>query len=347
MRTSRRLSGASTVISPTEQVSSLKSSSETSGKPNIAQNAGRPELAAAGRSQSAGNLPVKKTKAPARKEPVKSARGQKKSTSTTGGIKAPVTEEQQQQSPGSAAESTGDDMDKITSGMRKIKINLITQSQKEAKERARARGEGSSAPTPSEGRSTRSGRSTPIVSPTTELPSLTPSYGGSVEPSTPDVLPASDPGYVPEAANQPSTRASTEDGDQTLPSITTNEPDSSAPTSSPVVPQVAVQPSSDPADVFIPYQPEGPAPVAATPSEPLQWLPPNMNTPSTANTPAATPSPVKKRDNLFHYTPGSIPFAPRPKSPTKTNLSPPQEVAQESKPGAGSSGSDIPETPSK
>lgn len=345
-RSSRRLSGASTLVSPAEDVPPLPISSEISGASSVSRSTARPELATTGRSQSAGTLPVKKTRAPARKETApKSARAKKTTSAAAAGSKAPTTSDEQ--APQKPTEGYGDGMENITSGMKKIKINLITQSQKEARDRARAQEASSSAPTPSEGRSTRSGRSTPIVSPTLELASAVTSYGSNVEPSTPSALPASDPSYMSAAPGQPLTKVASEDQEQTLPEITRNEPDSSSmPASSPSVPQVSIQPSSDPADVFIPYQPEGPTPIAADQSEPLKWLPPNVPTPS-ANTPAATPSPVKKRDNLFHYTPGSIPFAPRPKSPTKTSLPPPQEAADESKAGAGSPAVDLPETPSK
>lgn len=326
-RSSRRLSGASALISPTDEAPPLPISSEMSSAWNASNTTARPELAAAGRSQSASTLPVKKTRAPARKDTAtKSTRGPKKTTaSAPSSAKTSTTPDQQSQ----AADSTNDEMEKITSGMKKIKINLITQSQREARERARAEAS-SSAATPSEGRSTRSGMSTPVVSPTMELPSAIPSYAIGVGPPMPSALPASDPGYVSAATDPPSVRAAAEDYEQTLPEITSNEPSgSSLPASSPVIPQVAIQPSSDPPDVFIPYQPEGPTPVAAAQFEPIRWLPPNVPTPST-NTPAATPSPVKRHDNLFHYTPGSIPFAPRPKSPTKKNLPPPQEPEADS-----------------
>jgi histone deacetylase HOS3 len=65
-------------------------------------------------------------------------------------------------------------------------------------------------------------------------------------------------------------------------------------------------------DVFIPYQPEGPSPVAVSQTEPLKWLPPNAPT-SVAGTPVATPSPVKRHHNLFNQATG-ISFAPRPEN---------------------------------
>ena len=294
------------------------------------QDAPRPELA--GRSQSANTIPVKKTRtvAGARKEPAaKTARGTKKIAATTGNTKA--TGNPVQQAEGAARSGT-DDVDNLTSGMKKIKINLITQSQREAKERSQTQGTGSGVPTPSESRSTRSGRSTPLVSPDMELPSIPPPYADKMEVSTPTALPASDPVY-PTFHGKASVDTSGGESSEARVETPNQEDNGSLPASSPIVPQVSVQPSMDSPDVFIPYQPEGPPPMAAAQNEPLKWLPPNVSTPS-SNTPVATPSPVKRQDNLFHYTPGSIPFAPRPKSPLKPDMPSHEEVKNEDLPQA-------------
>lgn len=207
-------------------------------------------------------------------------------------------------------------MDNITSGMKKIKINLITQSKKEARDKAKA--EGTSRP-PSAGRVTRSGRSTPITSPDAELPPV-PTYDTTIKEEASAPVPASDPIYAPTSMDETPTESS-----DSL-AHATPKPQETQP-ETPTIPEVSIQ--SEGPDVFIPYQPEGPPPETATPGEPLKWLPPNVNTPG-VQTPMATPSPAKKHDNLFHYTPGSIPFAPRPKSPIKKpDLPPPQESKNE------------------
>lgn len=250
-----------------------------------------------------------RTPAPTRKEPVaKGPRSTKKPT--VSGIKAePSSSRQTTQSP-------EDGLDNITSGMKKIKINLLTQSKKEARDKAKT--EGSSRPS-SAGRVTRSGRSTPIASPDAELP-LVPPYEQTIKEETPAPILASDPVHAPASMEHPPTE-SPEDLSRPNPQSEETQP------ITPTIPEVSIQ--SDDPDVFIPYQPEGPPPEAATPGEPLKWLPPNVNTPG-VQTPMATPSPAKRHDNLFHYTPGSIPFAPRPKSPIKKpNLPPPQESKDE------------------
>lgn len=290
---------------------------------NVTQGAilNRPELATAGRSQSTNSVPVKKTRTPAtpRKEPVPRApRGTKKAATAT---KPAASASRQPESSKAAATASSsrnpnDDLENITNGMKRIKINLITQSQKEARERSRA---GQDASVASEDKlQVRSGDSTPMVSPTTLVSPTTMVSGTSSSIAEAIDTPFSDELPTPDIQNQRAsafTPSEDELGEMvTLPPLrqTTVDTWSSdkhgstalAP-SSPAVPHVEIQPSSDPADVFIPYQPEGPTPVPADSAESLKWLPPNVNTP------AATPSPVKKQNHLFHYTPGSIPFAPR------------------------------------
>ncbi len=295
-------------------------SSDISGRKQSPQIPTRPELSTAGRSKSAGSLPAKKAKTPARKDgSTKTQRPPKATTPAVKGTKPATTPSQQTppQAPG-AAETPSDDLDNITTGMKKIKINLITQSQKAARQRReaeRANTASRATPTPSEG------GSTPIVSPTLELQRAAPSFETAQRIAS-EKVPDSVFSSSRQTADHDADELEMEDQLPELPTLIKEEPeDYSLSESSPSVPQVAVSPSSDPADVFIPYQPEGPAATPATPTEPLKWLPPNVPTPS-ANTPAPTPAPMKKNANLFHYTPGSIPFAPRAKSPTKSSPPP-------------------------
>lgn len=314
-RSSRRLSGASRVMTPTdEDVPPLPAPpfpiSNQPGASSVEPAGGPP--------QSAGALPVKKTRTPTtnRKEP--SAKGGRGANTPSKAARPTARSEQpqQQQQAGTAAPGSGDDLDNITSGMKKIKINLITQAQREAREKSRTDTSESSAPTPSEGRSSaRSGRSTPHVPPTPELHSNVPSLESAAAPPPPGVVPAPDTSIpektytIPDLATPPEPRARSPKKSQRSSPTVDETPSLGAPTG-----------ITD--DLFVAYQPEGPPPVAATQSEPLKWLPPNIAATPSANTPAATPSPVKRQDNLFHYTPGSIPFAPRPKSPNKMNLPP-------------------------
>ncbi|KAJ6444878.1 histone deacetylase HosB [Purpureocillium lavendulum] len=209
--------------------------------------------------------------------------------------------------------SDGSAMDNITTGMKKIKINLITQAQKEARERARVEAEKASR------ESIEVGESKPKVEESSTTPSVeslpplpTSSQAGS-SPTEPAVLVPSLAPEPPSSSTGPQTPV-----EEAYPSVlATPEPRQvPLPESSPAVPDVTSQSATDTSDFFISYQPEGPAPVAVSQQEQqsLTWLPPTVGTPA-AGTPAATPSPQKKQNGLFHYTSG-IPFAPRPATGT-------------------------------
>ncbi|KAK3905085.1 histone deacetylase domain-containing protein, partial [Staphylotrichum tortipilum] len=141
-RSSRRLSAASTVMSsesvdstaPGASVASIRGSTKTDIRPESS-------MSVAGSSGSS-TLNVKKTRAPAKKEAVPRApRGTKKATTTgTGaGQTAPptATANGPAAANGSSASKTGDDVDKLSGEMKKIKITVITKAQKEARERER------------------------------------------------------------------------------------------------------------------------------------------------------------------------------------------------------------------
>lgn len=324
-RASRRLSETPTAFSPTDAPQTTSGSDGS--RPPTSQST-RPVSGTSSRTHSADSLPVKKVRAPTvKKEAVpraprggKKAAGTSRSTTTQRGKSVASSPAK----PAAAPEASADDIDNITSGMKKIRINLITKSQKEAKERARmgAGKDGSSSiqdvqpvqPVAEETPTTRSpelksepGPEPEIVVASYEEPDLPPTRAESSVSHVP--ANASCSGFVtPVQAQTPFDSSSPAPHQVALPA------------SSPVVPRAAPQAGGDPSDVFIPYQPEGPTPVAVAQTEPLQWLPPNApasvastpaaNTPA-AVTPAATPS-MAKHSNLFHYAGGSgIPFAPR------------------------------------
>ena len=229
-------------------------------------------------------------------------------------------------------------MDQLTKGMKKIKINLVTQSQKEAREKARLASTPTiESPIDDQGSITVNSASTlhpmeaaqsPIVYglDTIESDKIAPLKSFAGDPALPELLRA-DSGTPVTPVRDVTHNFSTPGADQMM--------------SSPLVGASTYMDQGNEPTVFIPYQPEGPEPTVVHRQEPLQWLPPNAP-PSNVNTPAATPSPIKS--NLYHHTPGAIPFAPRgPNSISKQNL------------GFQSNGNgvfakplqDIPETPSK
>jgi histone deacetylase HOS3 len=194
--------------------------------------------------------------------------------------------------------------------MRKIRINLITKSQKDAKARARLEAE------KAKDSVSATGQANPVKT------SSTAGHPSEVQSGDPNTIAASTETYntspalsLPVNPTPPATTASSgiatplQEQDPFKPAAHVSQL-ASPPLSSPSIPSVSVHPSADADDVFIPYEPEGPAPKPIAQNEPLKWLPPNMPTPAT-QTPAATPSPVKK-NKLFQYTSSSgIPFAPR------------------------------------
>ncbi|KAL2204850.1 Arginase/deacetylase [Sarocladium strictum] len=270
-RTSRRLS-ASALLSPTKE-GPEQGIPDVPAIPPAAFEDHRPSSAVSAETPTTGKLAIKKTR-PAttgKPAPARAARGGKKST-----VAGPSR-------TASSGASTGgqsrDELDNITTGMKKIKINLITQAQREAKEKAK--------------REASSGFSTPVEE-----------NQGSMSPT---------PGSIP------------------------------MPASSPPLPDEAG--FSGGMDMFIPYQPEGPSPVAVSQTEPLKWLPPNAGA-SVAGTPVGTPSPVKRHHNLFNQATG-ISFAPRGENkngPQSEGLSSgASEEKKEEKEGVTMSS--IPETP--
>ena len=206
---------------------------------------------------------------------------------------------------GAASDASASDVDRITSGMKKIKINLITQSQREAREKARLEPNSTA-----DAQST--GQPTPTPSSATEEPSfspqiITPGYADSMNASPADMRPPSSHLLAPSESSSgvptPVQEQSSVDG--ISPTSRQDEGD----TMYQPAQQSSISSGVDASTFFIAYQPEGPEPEALPREDALTWLPPNIATPS-ANTPAATPNPIKKHNNLFHYTSG-IPFAPR------------------------------------
>lgn len=259
------------------------------------------------RSQGSGKLAVKKTRTTAapRKEGAaptasKAARPPKKSSPANTSAEVPGSS--------AAAVVASNDLvgavEGITTGM-KIRINLITQSQKEARQKAEAEAKKAASAANSD---------TPSVNPPTAHPSQ--AIAGSDKddaPSVPAPLHARE-GTEPAAPLPPRTTASppmvpSEVEGSSPPALTTPDPRRlTLVPHSPDEAQGGAQPVGDGDSIFIAYQPEGSTPVPVAQKEPLKWMPPNVQTPS-ANTPTATPSQSKGRDGLFHYTSG-IPFGP-------------------------------------
>ncbi|KAG6013108.1 hypothetical protein E4U54_007079 [Claviceps lovelessii] len=322
-RPNRRPSTASTTLSPPrEESSSMPPVPATAPVPRrtaaASAIASRP-TARAGRAQSSDKIPAQKQRpAPARKE-VPSAKGSRPvknmSTPARPGRKQPVVVDADTPTPSTgrpisvaSQDSKTEDMDHLASGVRKIRINLITQSQREAKEKVK----------------------TPNAE---EPPAGVPLHAPAPAPPTPSL---SCGVSTPAEESNPSSTSS--------PLGIANSRSSPSPDVQPS-PQVEIHEATgpDPNDILIiPYQPEGPTGSANTfipSSEPLKWLPPHVShvshnprdswplpsaQPPSAETPTETPAPVAAHtSHLFRYQQNSgIPFAPRAEKDTPVRGTP-------------------------
>ncbi|KAK5653908.1 hypothetical protein OQA88_7833 [Cercophora sp. LCS_1] len=321
----RRLSAASTIVS--ESVDLVPPPQPRPARPGTSLTI-RPESSMSGRAAST-NVTVKKTRAPAKKDPVpRASRAPKKLTTaglngTAGAKTSPLSSTPASASPDQALEKSTNDMDDLTTNMKKIKITLVTKAQREARERERlareklAAADTISVATPVEESksllrpenlalpsSPADATTTPLSSP----PIIDPPQSLSAESSPVPNYTVSQPpvGQLPNTATPIS--ADRHLLPQRIP----------LPSSSPVAATPSWSPTRSPSraalqtDIFIPYQPEGPAlsPNRGNPQQPLQWLEPNTG----------TPTPAMRRADLPVFTATSaIPFAPgvRTMSPLK------------------------------
>lgn len=256
------------------------------------------------RTTAGGPLAVKKTRTTkAKKDAPKAPRQNKNTGPATKGAAKPKSSSpiEPAQNAEPAPAKSGDELDKITTGFKKI--TLVTKQQKEA----RAKKE--STASPPKPAASDAAKQTPLP------------------PSSPDPIVVQEPNPPSETIPQESLPQDSLPQEIPLP-----RSGQETPTGPPPPPQTATP------DVFIQYQPEGPTPNIAAPQEPLTWLPPNTATPSVAKQAApvvdTTPTPMKqvdpaslrspspmKRADLPIFTPTSqIRFAPR----TPTDSSPPK-----------------------
>ncbi|KAG7134106.1 Histone deacetylase HOS3 like protein [Verticillium longisporum] len=218
---------------------------------------------------------------------------------------------------GLAAHPPSDDLDKITTGMKKIKINLITKSQKEERARSSQAAAAAAAAT--------------AAAPVTRT-EPGPAGNQSAPRSASEFLPQPDVAQPP-VVDETTSALAVEESAETQPALTV-KPEIGAhegpvsaqlplssdvpehkilPTHSfarPASSQKAQQDGADqsPAleltsntspEMFVAYQAEGPAPMSVPQQGSLRWLPPNTSTPATA-----------RRTDLPVFTSTSaIPFA--------------------------------------
>lgn len=330
-RSTRRLSAASTTLSPPSEEESLSMPPVPATAPAPRRTTTSRPNSRAGNAQSGGKVPLQKNRgAPVRKEAAANGPRTVKKTSTPARAgKQPALVGADTPTPCTglplsvAGNDANADMDNLAMGVKKIRINLITQSQKEAKMKTKYVATDSAAG--GRGVDHDSATVNSEKTPTPECMSSIPTV--LVGPSALPASCASEPLQAQAQAQAPPTPSLSGGRVPTPVEALYTSSGTSSPTpapsllagSSPNVPHVAIHAASDTSDMFIPYQPEGSEAVAVTlvPQEPLKWLPPNVPAPS-ASTPTGTgtPAPVAKPSGLFKYQHNSgIPFAPRADKP--------------------------------
>lgn len=337
----RRLSAASTLVSDSFNP-------ELPAPPTVPARVGarpgtsltiRPDSSMSARATVGTPLAVKKTRAPVKKEPVPRApRAPKRLPSTTNGAgpravskTSPLSRTPASTSPDlPVADKTANDMDSLTSDMKKVKITLVTKAQKEARERERlAReklkaGDSISVATPVEEPrpsvapenqeprrlvppenlplpSSPAPATTPIKTPTLSLPDQSSGFDTPGQHYFPERSPTELPVSATPAYGRPMVLPPSSSPMSTSP---LRSPARSSRNSNRSPTREAALSSSD---VFVPYQPEGPAASPLRQAQPpLQWLPPN----------AATPSVMRRADLPVFTSTSAIPFGGSTKPPS-------------------------------
>ncbi|KAI1109719.1 hypothetical protein F5Y14DRAFT_431496 [Nemania sp. NC0429] len=216
----------------------------------------------------------------------------------------------------STAATTSKDLDQITNGMKKIKINVLTKEQKEARQKAKT-----------EAPAVSSARVAQEISPVnTELslpqPTATGAQSNPIASDAGSVHTPTSPVDV-EVPSRQGRATPTEPRIETMIPMTPTiiSPTEPSPCSSPFTSSPLVQ---SPADAtqdtdFIPYQPNGPPPNTIPIQRPVQILEPNTGTPARPNpmqhhrvpSYSVPATPLRAGGHAFTAT-SSIPFSPAP-----------------------------------
>jgi histone deacetylase HOS3 len=311
-QSARRLSLASNTSSVTTEVPNMKSNivgrhpsiSSTNPIRPPSVSSVRPDSSMSSRGHSIPPVVVKKTRPAAstakvaRAESAKPARAPRKSPVGVGSASEIIPKSRVlSASKSQTTEVANTDIDSLSAGMKKIRVSLVTKAQKEAREQAKT----------AAGKATTK-KTIPIEqlnAPDPAIPAAEAQLAASIpapvsgiseapptaiaRPSfTPQPLDPSRFAHLQDATVIPLIRSSPPR--PRSPAITSNQNLPSAPTP-PTHTYATASTGNSGANVFIPYQPEGPTPLAAVPGrmEELKWLEPNTG----------TPSPVKKSELEF------------------------------------------------
>ncbi|KAI1276189.1 hypothetical protein F5Y07DRAFT_367491 [Xylaria sp. FL0933] len=331
----RRLSAASSLST----VADVQMPSNASTRPSSSLSV-RPTSSMSIRTQSSTAVNAKRGRpaGPPRKDSGKAPRAPRKTKPTTAKVETGLSSVTTQMLPNtndgngplppkgqtavaetgnsSAATTPPSEVDHIISGMKKIKINVLTKEQKAA--RLKAKAEKTAANDILKPKEEIPSDEQPLSSPTFTEAQFNPisSEIGSIQD------PTSPPGV--EALPRPDCATPTECKVETAIPMTPTiiSPTEPSPSSTPFTSSPLVQPPLEPIqsmDLFIPYQPDGPPPNALPIQRPVQILEPNTGTPAKAqamqhpglHSYSVPVSPIRRGGHGFTAT-SSIPFSPGP-----------------------------------
>ncbi len=216
----------------------------------------------------------------------------------------------------STATTTPTDLDQITNGMKKIKINVLTKEQKAARLKANAEKPATDdIPAPKEENPSNEQPPSPPTFMQAQSNPMPSDIGSIQDPTSPTAVEV----HSQQKCATP-TKSKFETAIPKTPTIIS--PTEPSPSSTPFASSPLVQPPPEPIqniDLFVPYQPDGPPPNALPIQRPIQILEPNTGTPARPN-PIQHPrlhsysvpvSPVRRGGHGFTAT-SSIPFSPGP-----------------------------------
>ncbi|KAI1258569.1 hypothetical protein F5Y18DRAFT_342063 [Xylariaceae sp. FL1019] len=342
---SRRLSAAST-LSTVPDISPYTAADSQTTSPGGPQ-ALRLESSMSVRSQVPPSAKKGRPAAPPRKDSGRAPRAPRKvkpaatkagpSTSTAESAlpqwrsanAATVQSSNQHLPPVRPSASSNGDLEAITSGMRKIKINVLSKEQKEARAKAKDSKEKAAAlSSQNENPSSASKLSSPMAeqplpAPLTNESQNDPLQASIEDPAARSITPRVE-ADLPNLGNVTAQMTTQETTIPMPPTVTTpTEPSPTAPfMSSPFAPP---QPDSlRDSDLFVPYQPDGPPANTVPIQGRIQILEPNTGTPAKANVnelpliqASSVPVSPVRRGHGFTAT-SNIPFSPRPVQETRS-----------------------------
>ncbi|KAK3984072.1 histone deacetylase domain-containing protein [Cladorrhinum sp. PSN332] len=287
-RQSRRLSAASTIVSENRE----PTPPPPVPRPTPVKVIARPNSAQSNTTAN-GTIIVKKTRA---KKPESAPKAPKTPAVTprlNDGLPESDTVMQTPKSTPGRKNSSPDRMSSLTNDVKKIKITVISKSEKEAREQARAAiAESIAVSSPTDSENTKPSASSPVDS--TEDTTLVPGFSSptfAVLPSSSPLLSPTDTGFSSSLPSTPYT------GRQHVDTPMPKGGDR----------------------VFKQYRPDGAVSEALKRFEyqqqPLTWVAPNSDILPGVQTPVKGPTPMKKEDLPVFGSTGAIPFSPHPPPP--------------------------------